>query len=587
MTRQAGAVHIARVVRKYQTKDGESRESVSHLLRRSYREGKRIRHETLGNVSALPAPALEALRASLAGKTLVVAGEGLAISRSLPHGHLAAAATMAKSLGLLELLGPACKERDIAYALILSRVVHPRPKLATTKWWADTTLVGDLGLEGVGTDEVYAAMDWLGKRQEAIEAGLARRHLGKEANRLGLAYFDLSSSWVEGSHNELAARGYSRDKKRGLAQIEYGLLTDAEGRPVAIEVFKGNTADPSAFISIVEGIRSRFCLDRLTMVGDRGMITSARIEALRSAGDLGWLTSLRAPQVAALAQEDGPLQLSLFDEADLASFTHPDYPAERLVACRNPLLAAQRRRKRQELLAATEAALAPIIAAVAEGRLAGADKIGMRVGRVLNKYKMAKHFELSVGEATLAVTRKQASIDSEAALDGIYVLRTSLTAEQLDAASVVSAYKDLSRVERDFRHIKVDDLDLRPIHHRLEARVRSHVFIAMLGAYLVWHLRQALAPLTFTDEARPARDNPVAPAVRSTGAAQKAARKHNADGDDVRGFRELLDHLGTLTRNTVCVTNGTTEEFEMLSTPTPIQRRVFELLGVGVPLRLM
>ncbi len=460
MARQAGAVYIAHVARKFQAKDGGSRESVSHLLRRSYREGKRIRHETLGNVSALPAPALEALRASLAGKTLVVAGEGLAISRSLPHGHLAAAATMAKSLGLLELLGPACKERDIAYALILSRVVHPRPKLATTKWWADTTLVGDLGLEGVGTDEVYAAMDWLGKRQETIEAELARRHLGKEANRLGLAYFDLSSSWVEGSHNELAARGYSRDKKRGLAQIEYGLLTDAEGRPVAIEVFKGNTADTSAFISIVEGIRSRFCLDRLTMVGDRGMITSARIEALRSAGDLGWLTSLRAPQVAALAQEDGPAQLSLFDEADLASFTHPDYPAERLVACRNPLLAAQRRRKRQELLAATEAALAPIIAAVAEGRLAGADKIGMRVGRVLNKYKMAKHFELSVGEATLAVTRKQASIDSEAALDGIYVLRTSLTAEQLDAASVVSAYKDLSHVERDFRHIKVDDIDL-------------------------------------------------------------------------------------------------------------------------------
>ena len=580
-------MHIARVVRKYQTKDGESRESVSHLLRRSYREGKRIRHETLGNVSALPAPALEALRASLSGKTLVVAGEGLTIPRSLPHGHLAAVATMAKSLGLLELLGPACKERDIAYGLILSRVVHPRPKLATTKWWADTTLVGDLGLEGVGTDEVYAAMDWLGERQEAIEAALSRRHLGSGANPSGLAYFDLSSSWVEGTHNELAARGYSRDKKRGLAQIEYGLLTDPDGRPVAIEVFKGNTADPSAFISIVERIRSRFCLDRLTMVGDRGMITSARIKALRTAGDLGWLTSLRAPQIAALAQADGPLQLSLFDETDLASFVHPDYPGERLVACRNPLLATQRRRKREELLAATEAALAPIIGAVGEGRLVGADKIGMRVGKVINRYKMAKHLELSLGETTLAVARKQASIDSEAALDGIYVLRTSLGADELDAASVVSAYKDLSHVERDFRHIKVDDIDLGPIHHRLEARVRSHVFIAMLGAYLVWHLCQALAPLTFTDEERSDRDNPVAPAIRSKGAAQKAARKYNAGGEEVRGFRELLEHLGTLTRNTVQVTTGTTEEFEMLSTPTPTQRRVFELLGAPVPLRLM
>ncbi|MHB1614363.1 MAG: IS1634 family transposase [Actinomycetes bacterium] len=587
MPRRGGAMHVATTRRHYVGKDGTERHYETHLLRRSVREGTKVRNETLANLSHLPDELIDAIRAGLAGKTLVVAGEGLQLTRALPHGHLAAVATMAKTLGLRDLLGPACKERDIAYALVLARVVHPRPKLATTKWWADTTLVGDLGLEDVGTDEVYAAMDWLVERQGEIETSLARRHLGKKSNPSALAYFDLSSSWVEGTHNELAARGYSRDKKRGMAQIEYGLLTDKDGRPVAIEVFPGNTADPTAFVSIVDTIRTRFGLDHLTMVGDRGMITSARINALSQAGDLGWLTCLRAPQIAALARDEGPLQLSLFDQADLAELTHPDYPGERLVACRNPLLAEERRRKRGELLAATEAALAPIIAAVDDGRLVGADKIGLRLGRVINKRKMAKHFEVSVTDTTLAVTRRQASIDQEAALDGIYVLRTTLTHDRLDAPGVVSAYKDLSHVERDFRHIKVDDIDLRPIHHRLEARVRAHVFICMLAAYVVWHLREALAPLTFADETPPARDNPVAPAVASPGARTKAARKRNANGDDVRGFREILDHLATLTRNTMKVTTGTTSEFEMLATPTPIQRQVFELLSAPVPLRLM
>ena len=586
MTRQDSAVHVARVVRKYQTKNGEDRESVSHLLRRSFRQEGKIRHETLGNVSALPPAALDALRASLAGETLVVAGSGFDLTRSLPHGHLAAVSVMAKTLGLFELLGPACKERDIAYALILARVVHPRPKLATTKWWGDTTLAADLGLEGIGTDEVYAAMDWLGERQGAIEAKLATRHLGAEANPSRLAYFDLSSSWVEGSKNELAARGYSRDKKRGMAQIEYGLLTDKDGRPVAIEVFSGNTADPTAFISIVDTIRTRFGLDRLTMVGDRGMITSARITALRDVGDLGWLTCLRAPQIAALVKDDGPLQLGLFDENDLAEFSHPDYPDERLIACRNPLLAEERKRKRTELLAATEEALAPIISAVREGRLVGADKIGLKVGKLINKFKMAKHFEVAIGENTLSVSRHEEAIAAEAALDGIYVLRTTIQENDLDAPGVVDAYKALSHVERDFRHLKIDDIDLRPIHHRLEARVRSHVFICMLASYLVWHLRETLAPLTFTDEAPPMRANPVAPAVRSAGARAKAAAKENEDGQEVRGFRELLEHLGTLTRNTIRTTADTTSEFELLATPTPTQRRAFELLGAAVPLRL-
>src|ERR1035437_1881943 len=579
-------MHVSTTRRHYVGKDGEERTYETHLLRRSVREGSKVRNETLANLSHLPEEIIEAIRAGLSGETLVVAGSGFDLTRSLAHGHLAAVSVMATKLGLGELLGPPCKERDIAYALILARVVHPRPKLATTKWWSDTTLVADLGLFDVSTDEVYAAMDWLGQRQGAIETKLATRHLGAESNPSRLAYFDLSSSWVEGTKNELAARGYSRDKKRGMAQIEYGLLTDKDGRPVAIEVFSGNTADPTAFISMVESIRTRFGLERLTMVGDRGMITSARIRALRETTDLGWLTCLRAPQIAALAREDGPLQLSLFDQADLAEFSHPDYPDERLIACRNPLLAEERRRKRIELLAATEESVAKIITTVESGRLVGADKIGLKAGKVMNKWKMAKHFEVEITDTTLTITRRQASIDTEAALDGIYVLRTTIGDDDLDAPGVVSAYKDLANVERDFRHIKVDDIDLRPIHHRLEARVRSHVFILLLAAYLVWHLREAFAPLTFTDEAPPARANPVAPAARSVGANAKAARKRNGAGGDVRSFRALLDHLATLTRNTMTTTTGTTSEFELLATPTPTQRQAFELLGAPVPLRL-
>ncbi len=580
-------MHVSTTRRHYVGKDGDERTYETHLLRRSVREGSKVRNETLANLSHLPEEIIEAIRAGLSGQTLVVAGSGFDLTRALPHGHVAAVSVMAKKLGLRDLLGPPCKERDIAYALILARVIRPRPKLATTKWWGDTTLVEDLGLEGIGTDEVYAAMDWLGDRQGAIEATLARRHLAPASNPSALAYFDLSSSWVEGSKNELAARGYSRDKKRGMAQIEYGLLTDKDGRPVAIEVFSGNTADPSAFISIVETIRTRFGLDRLTMVGDRGMITSARITALREVGDLGWLTCLRAPQIAALVKDEGPLQLSLFDQSDLAEFSHPDYPGERLIACRNPLLAEERARKRSELLAATEEALAPIITSVKEGRLAGADKIGLKVGKVINKFKMAKHFEVAIGEDALSLTRREEAIAAEAALDGIYVLRTTIKSDALDAPGVVDAYKALSHVERDFRHLKIDDIDLRPIHHRLEGRVRSHVFICMLASYLVWHLREALAPLTFTDEAPLLRANPVAPAVRSAAARKKAATKVNGDREEVRGFRELLEHLGTLTRNTMKTTTETTSTFELLATPTPTQRRAFELLGAPVPLKLL
>ena len=554
-------------------------EYVSHLLRRSYREGGKIRHETLGNISALPAEAIEVLRASLAGKTLVVAGEGFEIVRSTPHGHVAAVWAQARSLGLADLVGPPSPERDLVMALVVARVCRPASKLATTRWWKTTTLGPDLGVGDASTDDVYAAMDWLVERQADIEGRLARRHVADGE----LVLYDLSSSWMEGSHCSLAARGYSRDGRTGRAQIEYGLMTDAAGRPISVEVFAGNTADPTAFISALDTVRTRFGLKHVVMVGDRGMITTARIEAIKRLGGLGWITSLRAPSIRALA-EDGALQLSLFDEADLAEITgHPDYPGERLVACRNPALAAERARKRTELLAATDALLEPIVASVAAGRLGGADKIGVRVGKVINRHKMAKHFELSISDDTFAYTRNAAAIDAEAGLDGIYIVRTSVAADALDAAGVVDAYKGLKVVEADFRSLKAIDLDLRPIRHWTEPRVRAHVFVCMLAAYVVWHLRRAWAPICFTDEAPPARTDPVAPARRSTAAKTKAARKRTADDEPVHSFATLLDELATLTRNQLRA--GDTS-VEILATPTTLQRKAFELIGTTVPYKL-
>lgn len=576
-------MHVTTQRRHYTGQDGRERVYETHLLRRSRRVDGKVRNETVANLTHLPAPAIAAVKAVLAGKTLLAAGEDLAILRSRPHGHLAAVTVQAHTLGLPGLLGPPCRARDIAYALICARVIRPASKLATARWFLDTTLGPDLNLSEVSTDEIYAAMDWLLARQDAIEAALARRHLAPAANPAGLAYFDLTSAWVEGSHCPLAARGYSRDGKAGRAQIEYALLTDPAGRPVAVRVFPGNTADPAAFADIVEVVGTRFGLTTLVMVGDRGMITSARIDALRALGGLGWLTALRAPAIAVLAADTGPLQLSLFDETNLAEFTHPDYPGERLVAARNPALAVERARKRGELLAATETALAPVQAAVEAGRLRGADQIGLRVGRVLGRYKMAKHFTVTITDTTLTVTRDEAGIAAEAALDGIYVLRTTLTTDQADTGGVVTAYKNLANVERDFRHLKADDLDLRPIHHYLEDRVRAHVFVCFLAAYLLWHLRGALAPLTFTDETPPPRTDPVGPAQRSQAAKAKAAHKTDPAGAPVRGFRELLTHLGTLTRNRVRAGDA---EFDLLATPTDTQRRAFDLLGTAIPLTL-
>jgi len=514
-------MYVDTVKSRRTAKDGSTREYSSVLLRRSVRDGAKVGKQTLANLTALPDAAVEAVRSVLAGRTLVEAEAALTVTRSLPHGHVALVLAQARKLGLVDLFGPPGRARDLALALVVSQVVRPASKLATVDWWADVTLGHDLGVAGTSTDEVYAAMDELLTRQDDIQAELARRHLTEG----GIAMFDLSSSWMEGTCCELAKLGHSRDGKRGKLQIEYGLLTDAVGRPIAILVFPGNTADPTAFIAAVDAVRDKFGLSRMILVGDRGMITSARIKALKELGGLSWITSLRAPQIAKLAADNGPLQMSLFDTHDLAEISHPDYPDERLIACRNPALAQQRTRKRESLLAATETLLDTLVARVNAGRLTGAAAIGLAVGKVLNKYKVAKHFTLDITDTHLAYTRNQPHIDAEAALDGIYVIRTPLPATELDSPGVVEAYKALSHVERDFRTIKVDDLDLRPVRHYLTRRVQAHVFIVMLAAYLTWHLRRALAPLTFTDETPPTRTNPVAPATVSAAATAKASRK--------------------------------------------------------------
>lgn len=572
-------------------KAGEERIYRSALLRRTYRAEGTVKNETVANLSMLPEHVIDSIDAGLKGHQLVPAGEAVSIARSLPHGHVAAVAAMAHKLGLPALLGSACRERDLAFALIISRVVRPASKLSTLTWWPDTTLGTDLGVADATTDEIYAAMDWLADRQDSIEARLADRHLSVGANPSRMALFDLTSAWMEGRHCPLAGRGYSRDGKKGKAQIEYGILTDPDGRPVAVRVFDGSTGDPTAFTEIVSVVRDKFGLTELVMVGDRGMITKARIAELAELNDdpgtsdrFGWITALRAPTIAKLLR-DGPLQLSLFDQQDLAEITHPDFPGERLIACRNPLLAAERARKREDLLHATEKLLAAIAARVERGTLSGADDIGVALGKELNHYKVGKHFDYQITDTGLTYRRDQAKIDAEAALDGIYVLRTNVPADRLDAAGVVFGYKTLSHVERDFRIIKVDDLDLRPIYHRLEERVKAHVLICMLACYLVWHLRKAWAPLTFTDEHPPDRDNPVAPAERSAHAQAKASFQRDEFGHPYRSFGGLLEHLATLTRNQVRFT-ATTTEIPMLAQATADQRDAFNLIGTPIPLTL-
>jgi hypothetical protein len=575
-------MHIDDTSRQYVTAGGERHVTRCLLLRRSYRDQNgKPRNETLANLSALPDNAIAALRLALKGATLVDAESAFDVERSIPHGNVAAVHVMAEKLGLRSLLGPPSKDRDIAYALIVSRAVRPKSKLSTVRWWnaGDTTLAADLGVAGAATDDVYDAMDWLLGQKGTIERKLARRHLRQG----GIAMYDLSSSWVEGSCCELAAFGYSRDGKRGRAQIEYGLLTDPEGRPVGIDLFPGNTADAIAFKTAVDKARKDFGRTELVFVGDRGMITKTRIEDLRKLEGAGWVTALKAPDIAALAADGGPLQLSLFDEQSLAEITHPDYPGERLIACRNPALAESRRLKRESLLAATEADLEKIRASVAAGRLKDEDKIGVRVGKVIGKHKVGKHFTWQITGDGFTFRRDEAKIAAEAKLDGIYVIRTTMTADTADAPGVVRTYKNLKYVERDFKTIKIDDLDIRPIRHYLAGRVEAHLLICTLAAYLTWHLRQAFAPLTFTDEDIPEPADPVIPAQRSPRAAIKDAVKQTADGIPLYRYRDLLEHLATLDRQVI---NFAGQQIEKITTMTPVQARAFELLGSPVPVRL-
>jgi hypothetical protein len=556
--------------RTYRAKDGSTRTYRTHLLRRSFREGGKVKKETLANLSALPDSAIAALKASLSGSILADAGDMFEIERSLPHGHVAAAHVMASRLGLKNMLGPDCFERDLAYGLIIARAVAPASKLATTRWWADTTLGADLGVENAGTDEVYAAMDWLLSRQDAIEKKLAARHLEPG----GLALFDLSSAWLEGHSCPLGAFGHSRDGKKNREQIEFGMVTSRAGIPVAVRVFSGNTSDSVAFGEIIPVVRDRFGLGEVILVGDRGSVTQVRIRQLKALPGAGWITALRAPSIAALARDDGPLQMSLFDDQNFAEITDSRYPGERLICCRNPALAAQRAAKRESLLAATEKELDIIRASVQAARLKDADKIGVKVG---------KHFITDIADERLSWRRDDEKIAAEAELDGIYVIRSSAAEEKIGAAETVEAYKDLGNLERDFWSMKAEDIDLRPIYHYLENRVRAHVFLCMLATYLTWHLRQALAPITFTDNRKPRREDPVSPARRSATATAKDTAKITPDKLPVRGYHELISHLATLTRNTVSF-NG--QRLEKLSAPTPEQRRVFELLGKPIPLRL-
>lgn len=561
-------MHVAKIERRH----GE-RVYRYWLVRRSVREGKRVRHETVANVSKLPLAAIEALRRALAGETLVAAGELFATERSLPHGHVRALLAAARTLGLARLLDRApSRERSRALAMIVQRLLSPGSKLACTRQLGQSTLAEELGLGEVDADELYAALDWLGERQARIEARLARRHLQEGT----LVLYDVSSSYFEGRSCPLLGRGYSRDRRRGSLQIVYGLVCDPEGRPLAIEVFPGGLHDSQTLLAQVEKLRRRFGLETLVLVVDRGMVTEANLEALREQEGIAWISALKAPQVKKLVKE-GSLQLSLFDQLNLAEIASADYPDERLVVCRNPLVAAERRRKRADLLAATEAALAPIKARVEAGTLAGAAAIGLAVGAVVNKRKMRKHFQLEIADDRFGYQRKQAQIEEEAALDGFYVLRTSVPAEQLSGPDVVRSYKQLAHAERAFRTLKGPELELRPIHHRLEQRVRAHAFLCLLAYYLEWHLRKAWAELLFDDERPPVAADPVAKAERSPEAKRKASTQRTTAGEVCHSFRSLLDELALVVRNTNRV-NGSDATFDTTTESNPTQARALELI---------
>jgi transposase len=553
-----------------------SGEYSSVLVRQSYREDGKVKHRTLANLSKLPPAVVDTVRAMLRGEAVGPLSEAFDIVRSLPHGNVLAVLGQIRKLGLDQMVAARPRrERELSVAMIASRVLQPESKLATVRSFESSTLASELGVSDAGEDELYAAMDWLLEQQAKMESALAKRHLAEG----GMVLYDLTSVYLEGSKCPLARRGYSRDGKRGLPQIEFGLITDRKGCPVGVDVFAGNTADPNTVAAQVDKLKNRFGISEVVLVGDRGMLTSARIEALKEVGGVSWISALRSSQIEALVKS-GHIQLDLFDQRNLAEISSPDFPGERLVVCKNPALAQDRARKREELLLATERELDKVVEAGRAGRLKGKDSTGLRVGKLLGRFKVGKHFKLDITDTDFSYQRDAEGIASESALDGIYVIRTSVAEDKLDSQEVVRSYKLLAGVERAFKTMKSVDLQVRPVHHRLEDRVRAHIFICMLAYYVRWHMERAWAPLIFKDEAKPVAQDVVAPARRSSSALAKARTQRLADDTAVHSFRSLLVQLATLTKNTVRVPTGSAT-FDKLAIPTPLQTRALQLLGLN------
>jgi len=573
MATRTGTAHVVTTTRKY--KDQVYR---THLLRRSYREDGKVKNETLGNLSHLPEALIDIIRRSLHGETFVPVAQAFEVVRSPAHGAVQAVAAALQRLDFASLVGSKpCRERDLVLAMVASRILAPSPKLATTRWWHTTTLAEDFGVADANEDDLYAAMDWLLARQDTIQKKLAARHLSAGS----LVLYDLSSSYFEGTTCPLAKFGHNRDGKKGTLQVNYGLLTDVRGCPVAVSVHEGNTADSKTLLPAVQQVQKDFGIEQFVMVGDRGMISQKAIDKMREDDSIGWITALKSASIRSLI-EQGHLQLGLFDERNLVELAHPDYPGERLVACRNPELARLRAHKREELLVATEKNLEKIKARVDAGKLAGKDKIGVRVGKIVNQYKVAKHFEFDIGDAAFCYRRKHDNIAAEAALDGIYVIRTSVSATQMDSADCVRHYKALANVERAFRSLKTIDLKVRPIHHRTADRVRAHIFLCMLAYYVEWHLREAWRELMFADTDQQAKDtrDPVAPAQRSQAALAKVSRHTLDDGTPAHSFATLLEDLAGIVRNTCRIPHAGPDAptFEVVTSPNPKQQRALELI---------
>ena len=574
MASRTGTAHVVTTIRKY--KDQVYR---THLLRRSYREDGKVKNETLGNLSHLPDSVIDLIRRSLQGETFVPAGEAFEICSSRAHGHVQAVSLAMQRLGFASLLASKpCAERDLVQAMVASRILCPATKLATTRLWHTSTLAEDFGVQGATEDDLYGAMDWLLAGQERIQKKLAARHLKEDS----LVLYDLSSSYFEGSHCPLAKLGYSRDGKRGSLQVNYGLLTDERGCPVAISVHEGNTSDSKTFLPQVKRMREEFGIERMVMVGDRGMISQKAIDEMSEDAGVDWITALRSASIRTLVEQKH-LQLGLFDERNLLEISSPDFPGERLVACRNTELAKLRAHTRDDLLLATQKNLEKIKERVDAARLAGKDKIGVAVGKCVNQYKVAKHFELVITDSSFTIARLADSIAAEAALDGLYIIRTSVKAQRMDAATCVRTYKSLAQVERAFRSLKTMDLKVRPIHHHLEGRVRAHIFLCMLAYYVEWHMREAWRELMFADcdQAAKLTRDPVAPAERSDAAMKKVLSRTLDDGTPTHSFQTLTRELETVVRNT-CRTPksaGDSPTFQVTTTPSEKQKRALELIG--------